>query len=110
MSLRTEQQRKQICATCPIARTADLLGDSVSLLIVRDLLKGPQRFSQLEHALEGVSSRTLASRLKKLEKDGLVTRREPRTRSGHIDYALTKKGTGLGTIVKEMGKYGKKYL
>lgn len=105
--LRTPKQRKEICSDCPVARVADVVGDTVSLLILRDLLKKPQRFSELEASLAGVSSRTLTLKLKKLENDGLVSREKSTARAG---YRVTNKGRALESVMDAMRSYGKKYL
>lgn len=103
MMLRTAEQRKNLCSSCPVARTADLLGDSCTLLIVRDLLSKPRRFGDLEESLSGISSRTLTNKLKRLEQEGLVQHKE-------FEYTLTKKGAAFQGVVEAMRKYGKKYL
>ncbi len=103
MMLRTAQQRKTLCKECPVARVADLVGDSCSLLILRDLLERPQRFGDLEKSLSGISTRTLTNKLKRLEEEGLVTHKK-------FNYTLTKKGSALHDVVEAMRKYGKKYL
>src|SRR3990167_8212207 len=100
--LRTPHQRRVLCKTCPVARVADLVGDSVILIILRDLLKKPRRFTDLELELAGVSSRTLTLKLKKLEKCGIVSR--------HADFRLTKKGAAFERVAAAMRAYGKKYL
>ncbi len=104
MTLRTAQQRKDLCADCPIARVADNLGDSCTLLIIRDLMTGPKRFTELQTSLRGISSRTLTNKLKSLEKDALIRQRE---KGG---YTLTKKGLALQGVLDAMRAYGKKYL
>jgi DNA-binding HxlR family transcriptional regulator len=104
MTLRTAQQRADLCVGCPVARVADSLGDSCTILIIRDLMTGPKRYSELETSLRGISSRTLAKKLKNLEEDGLV---QNKSKAG---YALTKKGAALQGIVDAMRSYGKKYL
>ncbi len=101
--LRTPAQRKALCPECPVARVADLVGDTQSILIVRDLLKGPQRFGELMDSLK-MSSRTLTLKLKNLEKDGFV-RRPPA-----LSYALTQKGRALKTVIDSLRRYGEKYL
>ena len=108
--LRTSRQRKVLCRDCPVARVADLVGDSVSLLIVRDLLIQNLRFSDFELSLAGVSSRTIANKLKKLEKDGLIMRDDSRRHVPRIDYRITKKGAAFQGVVDAMRTYGKKYL
>lgn len=104
MTLRTAQQRKDLCADCPIARVADNLGDSCTLLIIRDLMEGPKRFTELQTSLRGISSRTLTNKLKSLEKDALI---QQRVKGG---YALTRKGLALQGVLDAMRAYGKKYL
>ncbi|MFA7309617.1 MAG: helix-turn-helix domain-containing protein [Candidatus Paceibacterota bacterium] len=107
MTLRTEQQRKDLCADCPVARVADSVGDSCTLLIIRDLMDGPKRYTDLETSLHGISSRTLTKKLRGLETDGLVTKKQTATR---VEYRLTKKGAALQEVVDAMRSYGKRYL
>ena len=108
--LRTTKQRKTLCATCPVARVADLLGDSCSILIVRDLLVRGRRFSDLQKSLEGISTRTLTKKLKLLEKEGVIIRKESNEGPHCVEYKLTKKGAALSAVLEAMQKYGKKYL
>lgn len=95
--------------TCPIARTAELLGDHCSILIVRDLLEAPKRFCELERSLEGVSTRTLTLKLKNLEHQGLLERREL-TDPVRVEYRLTTKGKALHQVVDAVRDYGARYL
>lgn len=110
MMLRTIQQRKTLCRSCPVARVADLVGDSCSLLILRDLLLKPRRFGELQDSLSGISSRTLTNKLKRFEGEKLIRRKASSGPPPHIEYSLTKKGTALRPVVKAMRRYGKKYL
>jgi DNA-binding HxlR family transcriptional regulator len=107
--LRTAHQRKTLCRTCPIARVADLLGDSCSILVLRDLLEKPRRFCDLQNSLSGISTRTLSNKLKRLEEESLVERKEL-SEPARVEYVLTKKGAALRGIVDAMRTYGKKYL
>ena len=108
--LRTAAQRKEICKDCPVAKTADLLGDSFSILIVRDLLVRPRRFGELETSLAGISSRTLCNKLRALEDEGLISRKEYKTHPPKVEYKLTRKGEAFSGVVAAMRAYGKKYL
>jgi DNA-binding HxlR family transcriptional regulator len=90
-------------AVCPIAKVASLLSDTWTMLLLRDLMKKPMRFSELHESLEGISTRTLSLKLQKLEHDGIITKKEPL-------YMVTTKGKNLASIFGEMTKYGKKYL
>lgn len=101
--LRTAQQRVLLCKSCPVARVADILGDSCSLLIVRDLLAEPRRFGELQHSLSGISSRTLTNKLKRLEREALI-------RHEDLRYTLTKKGAAFQKVIDAMRAYGRKYL
>lgn len=93
-----------------MAKAADCVGDSTTLLIVRDLLTGPKRYGELRDSLHGVSTRTLANKLKKLEADGLLVRHEYKESPPRAVYMLTKKGKGLAPVEKALRAYGKKYL
>ena len=73
------------------------------MLIIRDLIKKPLRFSELTESLSGISTRTLTLKLKRLEELGIITRDDPR-------YLITTKGKKLDPILREMSAYGKKYL
>jgi DNA-binding HxlR family transcriptional regulator len=109
--LRTKAQEKEICATCPMARTANLVGDTCVLLIVRDLLDGPKRFGELGNSLTGVSTRTLTLKLKMLVEKGIIERHEEKhVKPPKVEYILTPKGKGLHTLAKAMTVYGEKYL
>lgn len=105
--LKTESQRATLCTTCPIAKVADLVGDSCVLLMVRDLLKKPQRFGDFVESLHGISSRTITKKLKHLEEHGLIVRNEFNERPPRVEYSLTKKGRQLNALLKEMERYGK---
>ena len=107
---RTEKQQKKLCASCPFAKTANIIGDSVVLLIIRDLFSGPKRFGDLEAALSGVSTRTLAEKLRMLEEEGLIVREEFIGKPPRVEYTLTKKGAGLKKVSDAMIAYGSKYI
>ena len=104
------QSQHAACDTCPIAKTADVIGDSHVLLIVRDLAIAPQRFSELEVSFPGVSTRTLTKKLKLLEQEGIISKQKYDEFPPKVEYALTKKGKGLLSIIVAMEKYGKKFL
>jgi len=87
--------------SCGIARALDVVGERWALLVVRELLLAPQRFSDLRHALPGVSSNVLADRLRELEQHD-VLRRDPD--SGRYD--LTDRGRQLEPILVALGDWG----
>lgn len=91
-------------APCPVQKTATLLSDTWTMLIIRDLLEGPRRFCELERSLEGISTRTLTLKLRKLEEDRLVKK----LKNG--SYSATPRGKGLRMVESAMRRYGEKYL
>jgi len=91
-------------AACPVQKTAELLSDTWTMLIIRDLLEGPQRFCNLERSLDGISTRTLALKLKKLEQERLVRK------LANGSYSATPRGKGLRAVETAMRRYGEKYL
>lgn len=95
---------------CGVERTARLVGDTWTLLIVRDLEHGCRRFGQLQKSVTGISPRTLSDRLAMLETNGLVTRRAYAEIPPRVEYSLTEKGTGLVPIIDAMRAYGEAFL
>jgi DNA-binding HxlR family transcriptional regulator len=95
---------------CPIARTAELVGDFWTLLIVRDLGRGSVRFNGLLASLQGVSSRTLAQRLKALEQTGIVRCERFSEIPPRVEYSLTARGLALLPIVEHMRDFGEEWL
>lgn len=90
---------------CGITKALEVIGGKWTLLIVRDLLEQPRRFSELETSLEGISPRTLALRLKELEHDG-VLQRDCSAGESHPVYRLTGKGRSLHHILDLMRAWG----
>lgn len=90
---------------CGITKTLETIGGKWTVLIVRDLLESPCRFSELEHSLYGISPRTLAMRLKELENEGVLTR-DCSAGSTHPVYHLTDKGRSLSKILDQMREWG----
>ena len=95
---------------CGLARALDLVGGRWSLLIVRDLLTGPKRFSELEQGLPGIATNVLSSRLRELEEAGLVRRSLLAPASSSVVYGLTSYGLELEGPVVHLGLWGSKSL
>lgn len=109
--LRTEAQREAVLkGTCAVAKTANLIGDTHMLLIVRDLIDGPQSFSELEFSLAGVSSRTVTNKLVMLTEKGIITRTKIPGKPSRVIYELTEHGRALESVIMAMALYGVKYL
>ena len=96
-------------AHCPVARTADLLGDWWSPLVLRELLFGRRRFAEIEASLE-ISKGVLAQRLARFEGEGIVERERYQEHPPRDDYVLTDKGTALWEVMVAMWRYGDEWL
>jgi DNA-binding HxlR family transcriptional regulator len=91
---------------CGISRALDVVGERWALLVVRELLLGPKRFSDLRGGLPHVSADVLAQRLRELEQSGVVRRRKlPPPASARV-YELTDWGAELEPVVLGLGRWG----
>lgn len=93
---------------CPIAKTLEIIGGKWTILIIRDLLKKPRRFLELQKTIGGANPRTLSARLKDLEEYGIIKKKIYPEIPPHTEYALTKKGLTLSGVLEQMKKWGKK--
>src|SRR3712207_8023400 len=91
---------------CGVARALDHVGERWALLIVRDLLLGPKRFTDLRRGLPRVPSNVLSARLKELEQSGIVRRRVLPPPAASAVYELTPYGQELEDIVLRLGRWG----
>lgn len=94
---------------CGVAAAVAVLGDSWTLLLVRDLADEPRRFTALQ-ASTGISPRVLTDRLHKMMREGLVTRRIYPEIPPRVEYALTLKGRDAVAVVAALRAYGEKWL
>ncbi len=95
---------------CGLARAAEILGERWGLLIVRDLLVAPKRFTDLQRGLAGIPTSVLTARLKELEVAGVVRRRVLPRPEGSIVYELTAYGWELEDVLVQFGRWGAKSL
>lgn len=84
----------------------DLIGDRWALLIVRELIFGAKRFAQIRGGLAGISPNVLSQRLRELEADGIVRRRELEAPASVPIYELTQRGQALEPVLIELGRWG----
>jgi DNA-binding HxlR family transcriptional regulator len=92
---------------CPTARALEVVGEKWSLLIVRDLLPGPQRFSDLRRTLASITPKWLSARLRALEEHGIVEREAASQRE--VWYRLTPKGQALFPVIDALLVWGIDY-
>jgi DNA-binding HxlR family transcriptional regulator len=95
---------------CAIARSLDLLGQRWTLLVVRDLMLGPQRYTDLQAGLPGIGTDILTARLRTLEAEGLVRRRELPPPAPAAVYELTEAGRRLSPLIRALGEVGLRLL
>lgn len=93
--------RRDYRQNCGVARGADILGERWTLLIVRDLLIAPRRFSEMERRMKGMGTNLLAKRLREMRESGLI--------SDGPNYALTEMGQALEPIVLNLAKWSLKW-
>jgi DNA-binding HxlR family transcriptional regulator len=89
-----------------VAGALQLVGDKWTMLVVRDLALGPKRTTELIAALHPISSRTLVGRLRDMERDALVERREFNESPPHVEYHLTERGRQLLPLLDALRKLG----
>jgi DNA-binding HxlR family transcriptional regulator len=104
---RTGRSYHQFCA---VARALDLVGERWTLLLVRELILGPKRFKDLLEGLPGIGTNLLASRLKDLDREGIIHRRVLPPPAGSTVYELTEAGQGLEPVVLALGAWGRNFL
>jgi DNA-binding HxlR family transcriptional regulator len=92
--------------TCGLAFALELVGERWALLVVRDLIPGPKRFTDLRRGLPRIPTNVLSARLKELERGGVVRRSLSPLPGGPVVYELTDDGRELEEIVLRLGSWG----
>ncbi|WFF41687.1 transcriptional regulator [Salinicola endophyticus] len=94
---------------CPIARALACVGDSWTLLILRDAFQGATRFDQFQRGL-GIASNMLTRRLERMVDNGLLEKHRYQTRPPRFEYRLTDKGRGLAPVLLTLYAWGEHHL
>src|SRR5215510_16051747 len=94
---------------CPVARTAELIAERWTPIIVRNLLNGCRTFTEIRQGAPGIPTALLAQRLDTLERAGVVERRPGPSGRGSA-YQLTEKGRELKAVCDAMGQWGARWL
>jgi DNA-binding HxlR family transcriptional regulator len=102
--------RKGYAQYCPVAHALDLVGEKWALLVVRELIHGPKRYTDLADHLPGIGTNILASRLRSLEACGIVTRRKLPPPAASQVYELTEYGSALRKVMRELALWGARSL
>ncbi len=98
--------RREFGQYCGLARALELIGERWTLLIIRELLARPARYTDLIDGLRGIPTNVLSTRLKELEEAGLVERRVARPPQRGVVYVLTPAGEGLERSVLTLARWG----
>ena len=108
----TKESSKNHCkrSPCPISCTLDLLGDKWTLIVIRDLMMGKSRYSELADSPEGIPTNLLAERLKRLTEAGIVSRQPYQEKPARYAYQLTRKGLDLEPVLMALVEWSKRYL
>ena len=102
--------RKTYSQYCPVAHALDLVGERWALLVVRELLGGPKRYTDLAEALPGIGTNILAGRLRDLESGGIVRKRKLPPPAASTVYELTEYGAELREVLSVLGRWGARSL
>ena len=95
---------------CPIACTLSLVGERWTLLVVRELMGGPKRYTDLAAHLPGIGTNILADRLKELEANGLVEKKRLPPPAASTVYELTAAARGLRPVLHELARFGARLM
>jgi DNA-binding HxlR family transcriptional regulator len=95
---------------CGLAQALDLVGERWALLVVRELVLGPKRFSDLASGLPGIGTNVLSTRLRELERDGVIRKRALPPPAASVVYELTEYGRGLERPLLALGRWGAESL
>ena len=104
-----ENTLQKILPACPVETTLSLIGDKWKILILRDLISGTKRFSELKRSIGGVSQKVLTAQLRAMEQDGLVSRKVYAEVPPKVEYSLTDLGKSLKPILDAMWQWGESY-
>jgi DNA-binding HxlR family transcriptional regulator len=95
---------------CGMARALDLVGDRWALLVVRELLLGPRRYTDLVEGLPGVGTNVLATRIRELEAAGIIERTRVPAPTPAVLYQLTADGRELRPVLDSLAVWGSRHL
>ncbi len=95
---------------CPVAHALDVVGDRWALLVARELMQGPKRYTDLAEGLPGIGTNILASRLRDLETAGVITKKTLPPPAASRVYELTDYGLELKPVMRELALWGARSL
>ena len=100
---------KEDLPDCPVATTVQLIGSKWKLLILRNLLQRPWRFTELQKSLTGISQKVLTGSLRSMEEDGIIVRTVFAEVPPRVEYSLSPLGESMRPILDAMEQWGIDY-
>ena len=100
---------KKDLPACPVELTLLLISNKWKVLIIRDLLDGTKRFSELKESINNISQKVLTSNLREMEENNLLIRKVYPEVPPRVEYTLTDIGYSLKTLLDDMDKWGTWY-
>jgi DNA-binding HxlR family transcriptional regulator len=106
----SNKDKWDVCNSCPVKKTATLIGSRWTLLILEELyLKDPIRFNELSNALKPISSRSLSLKLKELLEHGIIEKNIVSSSPPYVEYSLTEKGKEFALLLIKIAKWSFKW-
>lgn len=96
-------------SACPVQTCLNFISDKWKILIIRDLLTGTKRFSELKKSLAPVTQKMLTQQLRQMENDGVIHREVYPVVPPKVEYSLTELGRSLEPVIEVMKKWGQKF-
>ncbi len=108
----SRRMERAVCepAWCPIEVSLEVIGGMWKVIIVRELLTGTKRYSQLHRALKRVTHKMLAQQLRELERDGILTRKVYPQVPPKVEYSLTGLGEALAPLLDSIHAWGERVI
>jgi DNA-binding HxlR family transcriptional regulator len=94
---------------CPVDNTSKLIGKKFTVLLVRNMMSNQTRFNQFLDSIQGINPKTLSTRLKEMEKNGLIQRKIYHETPIRIEYHLTERGKALKSVLDQMAGFSAQY-
>jgi len=96
-------------SACPVQTCLNFISDKWKILIIRDLLTGTKRFSELKKSLAPVTQKMLTQQLRQMENDGIIHREVYPVVPPKVEYSLTELGRSLEPVIEVMKKWGQEF-
>jgi DNA-binding HxlR family transcriptional regulator len=107
----SRNREKAVCKPewCPVEATLEVIGGMWKVILIRELLTGTKRYSEMHRAVRGITHKMLAQQLRELEADGLLTRKVYPVVPPKVEYTLTDAGQRLAPVLEAMTVWGTAY-